>query len=475
MTSRVYPLAAAERVLAVVDTRSHYHDVGLGGVRVGQHLPQVIEVARVARRDQDIAGAQLHRFGAELGILRNIELVESRVRVRVLPGGDPLGDGEDSEENNAECDPCDGCQLLREQVNHSGREQYQRDREEADGDFDAPEVKVAWYLPLAIFRLGIAQHRNCERLEREAPDHAEGVQRSQQIYVAAAGNDGEDLQADDKIDDAVAGAELLLRLAEPGGEHAVFTHSVEYAVGAHDGGVDRAGKNENADQHDKTLKHQTQGVRTDHIHGQPANQVGVIVGAHLVGDDHDREKRNQSGEQQAVQKDHQSGPFQVLELGMFDLAIDLGQRFLAAHGQHRMAEAHQHHDEWNARGPGTQQPTERLMIVVHGGGTGKRRQVRTGLGQRNQAPDNQQHHHHRGDLHDLQGAFAGFVNALGILPPEIKGNHDGEKRRKSVARNVNVATEMMEGIGQKPCQILACRHRADRSGEHVIEEQSRNR
>ena len=136
---------------------------------------------------------------------------------------------------------------------------------------------------------------------------------------------------------------------------------------------------------------------------------------------------------------------------MFDLAIDLGQRFLAAHGQYGMAEAHQHHDEGNARGPGAQQPAERLTIVVHGGGSGKRRQVRTRFGQRNQAPDNQHHHHHRGDLHDLQGAFTGFVNALRVLPPKIKGDHDGEKRRKGVVRNVNVVTQMMKGIGQKPC------------------------
>src|ERR1017187_630673 len=47
------------------------------------------------------------------------------------------------------------------------------------------------------------------------------------------------------------------------------------------------------------------------------NQIGIVVGTHLVGNDHDGEKRDQPGEEQAVQEDHQPGFFQVLKLGVF--------------------------------------------------------------------------------------------------------------------------------------------------------------
>ena len=36
---------------------------------------------------------------------------------------------------------------------------------------------------------------------------------------------------------------------------------------------------------------------------------------------------------------------QVLQLGMLDLAVDLGQRLFAAHRQYRVSEADQHQDQ----------------------------------------------------------------------------------------------------------------------------------
>ena len=65
----------------------------------------------------------------------------------------------------------------------------------------------------------------------------------------------------------------------------------------------------------------------------------------VVGNDHHREERHQRGEEQAVQEDHQPGLLQVLQLGMFDFAVDLCQRLFAAHGQHGMAKPDQQHDQ----------------------------------------------------------------------------------------------------------------------------------
>ena len=47
------------------------------------------------------------------------------------------------------------------------------------------------------------------------------------------------------------------------------------------------------------------------------------------------------GEEQAVDGDDDGGALQVLELGVLDFAVDLGQRLFAAHGQHRVTEGHE--------------------------------------------------------------------------------------------------------------------------------------
>ncbi len=89
-----------------------------------------------------------------------------------------------------------------------------------------------------------------------------------------AGHDGENLQADDHVDDAVAGAESLLRFLEPRCEDAVFDHAAEHAVGADDRGVHRPGQDESAHDDYEALKKQPQRIGADHVHGQAANQVG---------------------------------------------------------------------------------------------------------------------------------------------------------------------------------------------------------
>ena len=67
-----------------------------------------------------------------------------------------------------------------------------------------------------------AQHQHAERFQEEAPDHAERVRFAEQIDIAAAHDDGGDLQDRDQVDDAVRGAEALVRLAEPVEQDAVL-------------------------------------------------------------------------------------------------------------------------------------------------------------------------------------------------------------------------------------------------------------
>ena len=81
------------------------------------------------------------------------------------------------------------------------------------------------------------------------------------------------------------------------------------------------------------------------IHGQAADQIFEETLADVVGDDHHREERNQRGEHQAVDENDHAGFFEVGQLGVFDFAIDLGERFFAAHGQHGMAESDENRDD----------------------------------------------------------------------------------------------------------------------------------
>ena len=76
-------------------------------------------------------------------------------------------------------------------------------------------------------------------------------------------------------------------------------------------------------------------------HRQAADQVLEELRPYGVRNDHHREERNQRGEHHAVDENHQRRFFQVRQLGMLDFAIDLRERFFAAHGQHRMPQAHE--------------------------------------------------------------------------------------------------------------------------------------
>src|SRR5262249_4429427 len=147
---------------------------------------------------------------------------------------------------------------------------------EYDGYLHFADANVPRHLPLAVSRAGVAQHDHRKRHEREAPHHAEGIQRAQEVDVTAAGHDGEDLQPDNQVDDAVAGAEALLRPLEPRRQNTVFYHAVQDAVGADDRGVQRSRKNQRADQYHEALEHQPHAVRTDDAHGQPADEVGEV-------------------------------------------------------------------------------------------------------------------------------------------------------------------------------------------------------
>src|SRR5260370_12281832 len=104
-----------------------------------------------------------------------------------------------------------GC-WLGEQVRDGDSEQSQRDQAETHGNLHAANVKIQRTRELALTWLGVAQHEYGQAIHRETPDHAEGVQVRKERNVASADQDGKDLQADDDIDDAIAGAKARMWL-----------------------------------------------------------------------------------------------------------------------------------------------------------------------------------------------------------------------------------------------------------------------
>ena len=85
------------------------------------------------------------------------------------------------------------------------------------------------------------------------------------------------------------------------------------------------------------------------------------------------------------------------------------------------------------------------------------------------APDNQNHHHHRSDGHDLQGLAAGLVDALGILPPE-EDNHDNRHTgRKVIVGELQWVVHILPNILDEARKVLSGGDGADRAGKDVVE------
>ena len=85
--------------------------------------------------------------------------------------------------------------------------------------------------------------------------------------------------------------------------------------------------------------------RPDEVHREAADRIVEEGAADRVGNDHHGEERDAGREDQAVDKDDEPSLFEVLQLRMFDLPIDLRHGLFAAHGEHRVAQANQNGDE----------------------------------------------------------------------------------------------------------------------------------
>ena len=117
------------------------------------------------------------------------------------------------------------------------------------------------------------------------------------------------------------------------------------------------------------------------------------------------------------------------------------------------------------------QPAERILIQADIVSRRKGRQVQAAQPDGVAAPAEQDHHHHGGDSHDLQGLVARFRDALDVLPPEIEGDADGEHGCSGVHTPDERQMRQREQIVQQAHQILPRGDNADRPGQNVIEQQ----
>ena len=162
---------------------------------------------------------------------------------------------------------------------------------------------------------------------------------------------GEKLQEHNQIDNPVSGAKSRMRLPKPIGENAIFRNAVEDSIGTDDRSIDRAGQDQEADDNDKCPEKQSQQQRPPQIHGESGDEVILVDWhPHRVRNNHHEQQRCHPRKNEAVNSNDDGGPLQVLQLRMGKLAVDLGQRFLAAHGQHGMAEGNEDAEETELRG-----------------------------------------------------------------------------------------------------------------------------
>ena len=309
---------------------------------------QMREVVGIANRNELLGrGEEAEADRIDLALVDQLQVKLLRllaVGVRGLTV-DLLRDLEDHKQREREAHTRDRRDLLGEQVDDRSGEQNREREREAKREILAARMEpfeIQRHPPQAMVLILVAQDQHRQRFEDKTPDDAERIGLAQHEHIAAGQNDRRDLQDRDHVHDAIVGAVLLVRMAEPVEQHAVFRDARQHAGRTDDSGVDRARKNQEADEDHESAQRDSRPQRPDHEHREPADQIVAIVRhPDAVRDDHHCEKRHQRGQQQAVNENDHAGAQQIFELGRLDLAIDLCQRFLTRHREDRMAERDQ--------------------------------------------------------------------------------------------------------------------------------------
>src|SRR6266853_204367 len=195
-----------------------------------ENVAKVIQIEVVADRHKNIARPRTDGFRAQFTFQLKIELIHFHMSDSAV-SGTALGNGEHDVQDYRKDAAGHGGYRLGKQVRYRDQEQRERNQSEAHRNLHAAEIKIERNLELALTGSRITQNQYRQAIHREAPDHSEGIQVREESHIAAADENGENLQAYDYVDDAIASAIPRVRLPEPLSEDAVFGDTIQYAVG----------------------------------------------------------------------------------------------------------------------------------------------------------------------------------------------------------------------------------------------------
>src|SRR5205823_3480236 len=109
-----------------------------------------------------------------------------------------------------------------EKIYDRSREQNEKNRSQAEWNLVSRNMEIWRNFPASFSFVLMAQNQHRQAVESETPDDPECVGLTQDIHIAAACENSEQLEKDDQIDDAVRGSKAWMRLSEPVGEDTIF-------------------------------------------------------------------------------------------------------------------------------------------------------------------------------------------------------------------------------------------------------------
>src|SRR5258708_31875571 len=124
----------------------------------------------------------------------------------MLAAIDLLRNRKDNEESGGEADAGDGGDGFGEEIGDGYAEENEEDGGDADGDFGFADGDVGRDLPSALAFVFETEDEHGEAVEGKAPDDAESVGFAEEVDVAAAVENGDELEDDHHVGGAGAGA-----------------------------------------------------------------------------------------------------------------------------------------------------------------------------------------------------------------------------------------------------------------------------
>jgi len=161
----------------------------------------------------------------------------------------------------------------------------------ADGNLHTAHVEIQRDLPFPAPGLLViaAPARRAPSWRSSRPRRRVGL--AQHVDIARLMRMVISCQRHNHVDDAGSGAELMVRMPDPVGEHAVFRTRLRTPLGPHDGVFTAPERIRVPTSTRSRERASATGDRPDEVHGKAADEVvQEVLPSAAVGDNHDRKK-----------------------------------------------------------------------------------------------------------------------------------------------------------------------------------------